>query len=456
MKDEPNIFDEIENLGDSERNNLIFYLQKYKNNFQKYLIFFFIICILLYIFMANPIDKSLFYSIAQNFKITFLQINPKIIVLNSIKRVPINNLHSFHRLNLSVQATKMKYIHFIPDGIDSNMRSFLPTVENNSNFLGGYTPKLEENLNTQLFDYFASYMHIKNVIATYSGTFITEDYSYIFLEKCKKLFWIRDHPNGNLVGAYDQVISLGNTRIFQFSHFFYDVLAPLSLFPIEVLQKSKILLYKGCKKYLFLLNIFDFNPENAILLEPQEWIHCKNLYYPYDPLPHVSHYGQLMFALSNKLKKYFNLDSIEPTKYMITNRSPNRRRHINNLFEVTEKIQEIFPQCKFEKIDDNETIEGSAKIWSAAKLVFAPTGSNCIKLLFMKKNTVLVVALAEFIDNCISLSAFSNQIFTLYFRVLSMYHDEYYTANCDIDKLIPVFQTALYCVKHSKYNSQIL
>ena len=124
------------------------------------------------------------------------------------------------------------------------MKSFLPTMPNNSNYLGGYSKHLEHDLNVQYWNYSGSWVHMKNMYSTYTGTFVIENMSYIHLEKFEEAFYIRKHPDGKIVGAYENVISLGHTQIYQLGHFFQDAVAPILMLPKKSFQNHMLQLIK--------------------------------------------------------------------------------------------------------------------------------------------------------------------------------------------------------------------
>ena len=84
--------------------------------------------------------------------------------------------------------------------------------------------------------------------------------------------------------------------------------------------------------------------------------------------------------------------------------------------------------------------------------MFTATGSNCVKHFFMKENSIMVAALAQVTDNCFSLAGATHQIFTLYFRILNMTHDEFTDNYCDIPLAIRVCKIGIFCSKHGYFN----
>ena len=373
-------------------------------------------------------------------------------IIDVINYIPQNCLVSFHHCNFSLHKPDKQYIKFYHKNMSSKMKSFLPTMPNNSNFLGGYSKYLEHDLNVQYWNYSGSWVHMKNMYSTYTGTFVTMNMSYIHLDKFEETFFIRNHPNGKIVGVYENVISLGHTQIFQLGHFFQDAVAPILMFPKKIIKKSYIAINSIAQNYIEVYQAIGIPLNRVILLNPTDWVFCKNLYSPIFPLPHLAHYGILIKKLSKQLRKYYKIDSIIPSKYIFSNRLPSRRRNIGNMEEIVDTMNKVFPFYKFEYIQDNEIISSSAKIWATAIFMFVPTGSNCIKELFMKEKSVMVVALGDATDNCMALAAATHNVFTLFFRIYNLHHESYEPCIVNISLIVRVVKIALFCVNNGYFN----
>ena len=373
-----------------------------------------------------------------------------------IKNIPKDQVISFHYQNYSLPKPENKHIKLFLKNLNYGMRGFLPTLPHNENFLGAYSPTLEDDLNWQYWNYCSGYVLLKNMYTTYSGAFCTSNYTFVDLEIFRKVKRIRDHQNGHVVAYFEQGISLGHTQVFQVGHFFQDILAPLLMFPKDVLKSSYIIVNREVEDFIDCFGSIDVEREQVILLSRCEWIFCEKLYTPVFPLPHLQHYGWLIKDVIIRLRKYFKVENVIPTKYFFTNRLSTRRRHISNMKDVMNAVQKKFPKYHFEYFDDDETIQGSAYMWSQARFIFAPTGSNCAKHMFMSGKTVMIVALGNAFDNCMALCAAIHDVYTIFFRITGMTHGSFKHNKCDIGLGVTVASLGIYCLENGHFDPNAL
>ena len=372
----------------------------------------------------------------------------------TIDKVPLYSIVSYHRQDYSLPRPHTRYIKFFMEGINKTMGSFLQYEPHNANYLGPYTPTLEDDLNAQFWNYSASWVHLKNMYTTYTSALVTEKREYV---KMFSLKFIHAHPDGNLIGHYQNAITLGHSQVFQVGHFFQDSIAPLLLFPNEIINKSVIIanaILKTINGYQDAYNAFNISLDKIVFLKPEEWVFCDNLYTAIDPAPHLAHYGTIIQRLSMIMRRYYGLEKIIPTKFYFCNRTPGRPRYIGNLHDVVAHANLVFPNYHFEYLHDELEMKKSAIYWAQAKFILAPAGSNCIREIFMKEGSIMIAALGDIMDNCMSLAAATHGVFTLYFRIPGMQHSpiKVEPATLNIPLAMKVTKIGLYVIEHGHFD----
>ena len=103
-------------------------------------------------------------------------------------------------------------------------------------------------------------------------------------------------------------------------------------------------------------------------------------------------------------------------------------------------------------LDDPNGMKEMAIKWASAKLIFVVTGSTCMKSLFLKEKSVMLIALANYMDNVQPLYAAIHQVFSLTFHVKNLRHFQKYTNyTIDIQIAIRVFAIASYTAENGHW-----
>ena len=238
-----------------------------------------------------------------------------------------------------------------------------------------------------------------------------------------------------------------------FGHWFHDVLAPLTLFPFDIIQRSFIIRAFDTAVPIETIFAFGVKEEQILILHHKEWIFARNCYSTIPP-PHNRHFGLMMKIVSEKLRKYYKVDSIIPSNYFITNRKPGEKRYISNMYDVYLAIKEHFiNEFEVKFLPDPKEMNEMAQKWASAKLIFVVTGSTCMKSVFLKEKSVMLIALGNIMDNVQPLYAAIHEIFTLSFPVEGLNHLlrwNNYTINITI--ALKAFNVAAYCARHGCWN----
>jgi hypothetical protein len=299
----------------------------------------------------------------------------------------------------------------------------------------------------------ASYVQIRDAYVNFAGSVVTSDGTFLMFEKDTNIFSIRQRIPGRVTALVDNIIALGHNSLIIFSHWFYDFLAPLTMFPEELVKKSYYVINRDRALCEETLAIFGVKKDHIISVAFDEWIKATNVYTAVNPTTHDSHFGTCMLNLSRLLHKYYRLDLIESKEHLLSNRKKGLRRHITNFDEVVSAIRAKYSNINFTVVDDiQSSLYETAVTWASAKLMFMPTGSNFIKNLFMHPNSIIVVGLANSRDNCIAMSAVSHGVYTLFFTIIGMdHHYDYNGHPCDLKIATRCIGIALDCLKYGDW-----
>ncbi|EAY01502.1 hypothetical protein TVAG_107610 [Trichomonas vaginalis G3] len=260
--------------------------------------------------------------------------------------------------------------------------------------------------------------------------------------------FIRVFDDGPVVFECEKACIFGHLFTANLGHYTHDYLAPLMLLPQDFLDDCVVIFARHQEKlteeYMKIIGICQY-----IIIDELEWVHAKYLAVATEGRPHNCHFGVPIYLLYQKVKGYFHFDEIKPTQYVLMNRKPKRARRILNFKNITKAAQKRFPEVSFKIIPDPEsTIQEYAKIFSSIKFLFTPTGSNCIKSLFMHRGTVIVIASGDMFDFSIVSFIASIDIKIVYF--VNPF-DHRYAFNCSIDMAIDAMKAGLYYSKNGKW-----
>ena len=371
-----------------------------------------------------------------------------------IFHIPYTCIEKYSRLDLSLPKFDYDHVRYFNKTVFLRSEGFLPRNGNNSNYVGPYYDGIERDVNRQCWDHHASYVHLKYMYVTYTATFVLKNMTLIMLEKYyRNLGWIRSTNNGPVIAEYPNVIATGHYQIKVFGHMIADAIIPLLMFPQEIIDKSIIVLASHGKRFEYFFNVIGIPLERVIFLNDRQWIFAQNLYALVDPITHLQHYGILSLKFSQKLRHYYGVENVIPTKYLIcVRRKSNYHRSISNIQEVVDHMGKVYPERNFEIFEDPYDMNESAKIWSSAKFVFGPTGSNMYKHYFLKEKSIIIVALANYLDNSIAIAAGAHDVFSLFFRLEGLVHLGSSSPPLNIKLAERLFSIGLYCVDHQHYN----
>ena len=288
---------------------------------------------------------------------------------------------------------------------------------------------------------FYRYIHIQNVYCTPDKMLATQS-------NLIQLYNIRlfVHNQKETKCGYDHIIYLYSSWGNVFGHFMHDCLSTILKIPKKLLDKSMIMIsfdFKTAMQYLPYFNI----SRKKVIADKRFWYFAKNLYlfYPYeDCFGYMSYTYPKVIEL---LRKKTGVNSIRGTRYVFINRPPRAWRHVSNMIEFYNLTKQHFPKYPWELLENPsyKNLKNISKEFASFKYVVAPSGSNCVNMLYMNRNYTTGICLihSKVADYPIYSNVLDSQIWAIGF---CNYWGQFEkgTNNCDI-----LF--GLYCIKKLLY-----
>ena len=355
-------------------------------------------------------------------------------ILEKKFQIPKSQIISIQTFCLDIPEPKHNLIYFFGNQSEKNK------FPKNAN-------KIIHSLNYIAYHANASLICLKNTYFSY-GLIVSENFTYTHLVRKYKKFVASS--NWSVINSCNIAIGFGHRYIEVFGHFFYDILSPLTMVPDNIIKNSNIIVPLASKKLVkdLLIPVFEINENQIVYIKKYMWVFCAKLYTAINPIALCNHYCKLMSILSNKIRKAFKIQNVNPTKYYFSNR-PKRPRYISNFFEIFQQTQSQFPKYNLEYIDDPLSIQEIALTWANAKFIFMPGGSNFAKNLFMKENSIIVMAIGNFIEYPSALTAAAHGVFSLYCFVSGMKHKLYQPhLKIELNLVIRTCEIAFNCIEN--------
>ena len=371
-----------------------------------------------------------------NCKLKVIKMFDIIFPLSTYYHIPNDIIVSYNEANLSITG-------------HTGLVKFFSNQHYPFNEMDVFDQKAFDDIEKDALNCYAHWVHLKNVYVYNTFSFLTENFSFVDIENVQILKQFRSVQPAPLISEYSSVIGFGHLNVFIYGHWIDDVLSPLTLFPEDIIKNSYFLVNTN-KYWRETLPIFGINQDQVICLKEPSYIYASNFFTVVDPLPHMAHFGGCMKKVIMKMKIYYNLIDAIPEYYYISNRE--KTRSLTNIFEIVKAAQETYPEYNIMYVTDPYNLNDAAKLWSSARFIFMPTGSNFYKEMFMQKGAVACVGLGDAMDYSLGFIAVLTEIHLLYFRIPGMRHHVGTVYYCDVNVTIAAFKPALYCAKYGHWN----
>ena len=186
---------------------------------------------------------------------------------------------------------------------------------------------------------------------------------------------------------YDYIMAAGLSSSYTYGHWVLDIIAPLSLIPVQIRQKFHIFLKKKENFHGEIAEIVGIKKENIHELKMTECVVGKHVY-QFNPICCNSYHIKAYIELRNIMYQYYSLDNRpKADKYVLFNRHKGGRRQILNIDSVLSQLHISCP-AKWEICYPFETVKETALFFNSIKFAIGAAGSENANSLFMQNNAV--------------------------------------------------------------------
>ena len=185
-----------------------------------------------------------------------------------------------------------------------------------------------------------------------------------------------------------------------FGHWLHDHLCSLLLIPRWVFRKHPVLVVPSSPDIVS----WTLNAAGLGFLQVEYatnyYVYAKNVYV-YKTKEHAMGCGFYTFQkLKTRFHNYYNLTHIVPTNYYALNKEPNKQRHIKNMNELINTLQNA-TQKAWKILPNNYTdMNYFAKVLASTRFIIMPCGAICFNSFFMQPHTAMLVLMGDRMDFC--------------------------------------------------------
>ena len=248
---------------------------------------------------------------------------------------------------------------------------------------------------------------------------------------------------------YDNIIVIYSVHGSTFGHLLHDILPILIKLPQDLYNRSYISLNNMPETLFQITDVLGY-PREKFVLNRDNYLFARNLYVykTFEPINGLHVSGCPL--LQKVLRKKFDLEKIEPTRYVISNRDGNRM--IRNFKEVSEEILTKIPNIPWEiVVIPYHCIAEYAKILATVKVWFTPCGSNACNAFFMKSGTGICLSMSQNIDMANFAICYSCNQWAIGFINVGIEHFNLGGGMCTIELAIKSLNALLYAMKHKSW-----
>lgn len=255
---------------------------------------------------------------------------------------------------------------------------------------------------------------------------------------------------GRIIESYKNVLVCGHEQCRIYGHFVLDLMSPLMLIPEEIKQKC-LLLAPVCPFDVSEFIRFAGFENRTIFLKRREWIFAENIYFLMNPRPHGEYQSACLYNLSIAIKKYFNVDKVNPDSIGFHKRE-GTVRVISNIDELINSSSQVWKNEKFISVPDHfNTIKETALYYSQLKVLVAVAGSNLLNCMFMKEGTTLIEVMGQIWNSHITSPIL---VFNMYLVIISeprLHHKKPTQIPVDFHDVKVALEAAFYVMANKTY-----
>ncbi|OHT08768.1 hypothetical protein TRFO_22688 [Tritrichomonas foetus] len=186
----------------------------------------------------------------------------------------------------------------------------------------------------------------------------------------------------------DHVLHVYMTWPFSFGKFLFNTLSILSLYPSDILKKSKIILYEVNPYINESLSTFGISPDQYIVTtHAEEIFYAHNLYSIANH--HCNHVNPVSFQkLREHFVRVYDLDKTPPKHFAMMTRL-GKSNELMNYQDVLEVIKGNYSEIDWIIDQELNSVKETVLFYNSLKLLFTCTSSDIALSLLMQKATVV-------------------------------------------------------------------
>lgn len=261
----------------------------------------------------------------------------------------------------------------------------------------------------------------------------------------------RFSETGPVVASLQNVVAMGSRWSVMYGHWICDCVMHVLFLPKDVIQKSTYLLPVNSTIYREALEVLGFSNDRIMYLNTSQWVFAEHFHLVYTA--EVVH-GCMVWGcteLSRICKEKFDCLNITPTQYALYNRPPGNR-HLANFSDFMFAVNVRFPHIRWIRLMTlYPTFKDSVIAYSQVKLLFGPTGSNCINMIFMKQETVVVCGAGDMNDGPVYGTAQACKIWMITFLVPGMRHHGLKPNYLNYELALNAIEKAIFVLDHQRW-----
>ena len=365
---------------------------------------------------------------------------------------------NFIRFEAIPQIQKIRMLQQLRDNVHVNFTRVISTViEGNPNETDKYL------LNEGHYENQGAIFFAPSALERTNATYVEVPYVYVSafsgaLRPTGKVIFSdisitvpRYSENGPVVACLEHVIALGSRWSIMYGHWICDCVMHLLFMPKEVMQKATYLLPVNSSIYRGALEVFGFTDDRIMYLNTSEWVFAEHFHIVYTP--EMVH-GCMVWGsreLARICKTRFECLNVTPTLYALYNRPPGNR-HLANFQDFVFTVNVRFPHIRWVQLMTlYPTFKDSVIAYSHVKLLFGPTGSNYINMIFMSPGTATVCGVGDMNDGPVYGTAQSCFIWMVTFRVPGMRHHGLKPNYLDYELALTAIEKGIFVADHQRW-----
>ncbi|EAY20437.1 hypothetical protein TVAG_110490 [Trichomonas vaginalis G3] len=287
--------------------------------------------------------------------------------------------------NIFMPSNKIEVVSstpFLPNSIPQTKYTTSQFVRGNSD--AGYCPGHYNFDDTKLLE-------LHDVVFTTECVIIQKNGYHLFKRACHPRYWGIGQPYHTPDFEYpifQKAICVGHQHTSDWGHWSLEALPAIIALPEEILYTSVIVV--PVLNDFVVENLREFGVDPAQIYASLNGRVGAKVLYTVNSLWCGDLNRKLLLNMRRIVAEKYDLDKINPTRYIITNRKKNYSRYFGNFEELFAKCKEEFPTIPWQRFQYFDTFSEQVKYFNSIKFIFAIHGSMLTNILYMQEDTIVV------------------------------------------------------------------